>query len=290
MSALRPSVKYLEVKGIPRKLAAIIIYLSFLFVFIYLFSIIVPPIAVELTALFRNLPSIIRGVASPTVISWLQLESITSYLPNATQQVFGIVSGIFSNVFFIVTTVVFGFYFLLEEDIIKKFITRFFDGKNVETVVDTFNKAEKRMGAWFWGEISLMLVVGVFTFIGLNLIGIKYALALAVLAGLLEVVPNLGPILSAIPAMLIGFSMSWVTGLATLALYFIVQQLENTFIVPIIMKRAVGLDPIITIIALIVGGKIGGILGVLLAIPIFLFVGTFVSEIRKNKTFLRDLF
>jgi len=146
-----------------------------------------------------------------------------------------------------------------------------------------FDKAEKRLNSWFWGEITLMTVVGLLTFIGLNLIGIRYALALAVLAGLLEAIPNLGPTISSIPAILLGFAVSPVMGVTALALYFIIQQLENNLIVPVVMKKAVGLNPIITLIALIVGGKIAGVLGVILAVPTTIFIETVLIEIQKGR-------
>ena len=124
-----------------------------------------------------------------------------------------------------------------------------------------------------------MTVVGLLTYVGLNLIGIRYALALAVLAGLLEAVPNLGPTLSSVPAILLGFATSPVMGFAAIALYFIVQQLENNIIVPVVMKKAVGLNPIITLLALLIGGKMGGVLGILLAIPITVFLETVLIEV-----------
>jgi len=106
---------------------------------------------------------------------------------------------------------------------------------------------------------------------------------LAILAGLLEVVPNFGPILSAVPALILGLSQSYFMAVPVIALYFIVQQLENNIIVPLVMKRAVGLHPIITLVALIVGGKVGGVLGVLLAIPTTLFIETLVVELMQSK-------
>lgn len=289
MSALKPAVRALEQKKIPRKIAAVIVYLLFIFFFVYLFSIIVPPIIVEGTALFRNFPYILRSI-NPDLSNWVQLESLTQYIPNVTGHAFEILGNIFSNVFFVVTTLFFGFYFVLEENVIRKFITRLVDEKKTGEIIAVFNRAEARMSAWFWGQITLMVVVGALTFIGLNLIGVKYALALAVLAGLLEVVPNIGPVISAVPAFIIAVSSSYFLGLTTIALYVIVQQLENNLIVPWIMRRAVGLDPIITLIALIIGGKIGGVLGVLLAIPLLLFVGTFAMEVRRNKNFMENFF
>lgn len=126
-----------------------------------------------------------------------------------------------------------------------------------------------------------MTIVGVITYIGLTIIGMKYAVALAVLAGLLEVVPNLGPIISTIPAALIGFSISYVLGLSNIALYFIVQQVENNLIVPLVVKKVVGLHPIITLMALMIGGKLAGVLGVLLAVPTTIFVETILIENQK---------
>jgi len=119
------------------------------------------------------------------------------------------------------------------------------------------------------------------TYIGLNIIGMKYALALAVLAGLLEVIPSLGPIASSVPAILIGLSYSPVMGLYSTILYLIVQQLENNLVVPVVMKKATGLHPIITLIAMVIGGKLAGIMGVLLAVPSTIFIETILIESQK---------
>lgn len=280
MSALKPYVSFLEKNKIPRFLAAFLVYMIFLTLFFLMLSLILPPLVTESTLLFRTLPSIVQRFA-PNVMSLLNLDSIFQYLPNIANQFFDIVRGIFSNAVFFITTLFFGFYFLVEENVIRKIISRFFSEEKAKTALVVFDKAEKRLNAWFWGEIALMTLVGLMTFIGLNLIGIRYALALAVLAGLLEAVPNLGPTISSIPAILLGFATSPVMGFAALALYFIVQQLENNLIVPVVMKKAVGLNPIITLVALLVGGKTGGVLGVLLAIPITVFLETVLIEIAN---------
>jgi len=213
----------------------------------------------------------------------MDLSFMTQYIPNITSEVFNFARYIFSNAVFTISTIFFGFYFLVEENPMKNFLTQFFSDEKTNRVVSIFEKVEKRMNAWFWGEAVLMVLVGLLTFLGLNLIGMKYALPLAVLAGLLEVVPNLGPVISAVPAALVCFSQSYMMGIAALALAFIVQQLENNLIVPFVMKKAVGLNPIITLIALVVGGKLAGVLGVLLAIPISLFVETVLVEILATK-------
>jgi predicted PurR-regulated permease PerM len=208
---------------------------------------------------------------------------ISQQIPNLTNQFLGLASNVFSNTIFIISTLFFGFYFTLQENLLKGILARFFSAEKIRQVTAIVEKAEVRMSAWVWGEITLMTIVGVMTFVGLSLIGIRYALPLAVLAGLLEAVPNLGPTLSAIPAALIGFSQSYFMGFATIALFFIVQQVENNVVVPIVMKRAVGLNPIVTLIALIIGGKLAGIIGVLLAIPVTLFIETVLVEILKHQ-------
>lgn len=282
MSALKPFVSFLSKKRIPRTAAAFLVYVLFLAIIVQVLSFTLPPFFIESRYLIKILPAAIKSL-SPFLSTVFNFESISSYLPDITSQFFDLAKGIFSNAIFTISTIFFGFYFLAEEDLIKKFLTRFFENAKVSRVAEIFDLVEKRLNAWFWGELALMTIVGVMTFIGLNLIGIRYAFPLAVLAGLLEVVPNLGPTLSAIPAILIGFSSSSFLGFAALALYFIVQQLENNLIVPLIMKKAVGLNPIITLAALIVGGKLGGVLGVFLAIPTTLFLETVLVEILRQK-------
>ena len=157
----------------------------------------------------------------------------------------------------------------------------FFDDLELNKISLISERAQKRMAGWFWGEIILMIVVGTMTYIGLNIIGVKYALALAVLAGLLEVVPSLGPIVSSIPAILIGLSYSPILGLYCVILYLVIQQLENNLIVPIIMKKVTGLHPIIILIAMVIGGKLAGIMGIILAVPSTIFIETILIESQK---------
>ena len=187
----------------------------------------------------------------------------------------------FSNVIFVTSTLFFGFYFLLEKNLIQRLLGNFFDDIKLNKISLISERAQKRMAGWFWGEIILMIIVGLLTYVGLSLMGMKYALALAVLSGLLEVIPNLGPITATIPAFFIGLSQSYVSGLSMIALYLAIQELENHLIVPIVMKKAVGIHPIITLIALIIGGKLAGFMGVILAIPTTIFLETILIEVNK---------
>jgi predicted PurR-regulated permease PerM len=279
MSALKPAVTYLEKKNVSRSAAVIGLYLLFILFIIALFSLIIPPIIYETTQLFTSLPYALEDVV-PQINNYVAITDLTSFVPNVTTNIFGIISSFFSNALFVITTLFFGLYLLLDKDLWSRFLNTYFKKNTAERIASVIQKAEKRMSYCFWGELTLMTVVGLLTFVGLHLIGMgKYAVPLAVLAGLLEVVPNIGPVISAIPAILLGFVYSYFTGFLAMALYVIVQQLENTLIVPIIMKRAVGLNPIMTLIALILGGRLGGVLGILLAIPLFLVIETVANEL-----------
>ncbi len=282
MCALKPAVKFLTKRKFPRVFALIIVYLFFIGFFSYILTFIIPPLVKESGQLLMMVPSIAASLW-PNQTNVLNLSSFSNYLPDITSQVFNFAKNFFSNTLFVISTLFFGFYFLLEEDFIKNLLIRFFEEKKTQTVVNIFNRVEKRMSSWFWGEISLMFIVGFLSFIGFSLVGLKYPLPLAVLAGILEIVPNLGPIVAAIPAIIIGLSQSYLMGVVALAVSFLIQQLENNIVVPMIMKKATGLNPIFILIALIVGGRIGGVVGAVLAIPISLIFETLLIEIVHQK-------
>jgi len=282
-SALRPALDKLTKLKIPRILAALLVYFSFLTILISLLSIIFPPLIKETIQLSSSLPIIIQQLTAGSSYSLFNWQSLFQYLPTATNQIFNLISSFFSNAIWLLSTLFFSFYFLVEENAIKKILANFFAEEKTQRIINLINLLEKKVNNWFWGEVILMFVVGLLTYISLTLIGIKYALPLAVLAGLLEVVPNIGPTIAAIPAILVGFSQSTFTGISALALAILVQQLENNLIVPLVMKKAVGLNPIITLMALIIGGKLAGILGVLLSVPTVIIIQTTFFEFFNKK-------
>ena len=174
----------------------------------------------------------------------------------------------------------------MEDNFIKKYLARFLNNKQQGILNNISDKIESRMGSWLFGELILMSIIGVATYIGLVVLGVKYALPLAFLAGLLEVVPIIGPTISAIPAILVASTTSFFLGGVTLFLYFIIQQLENNLVVPLVMKKTVGIHPVATLIALTIGGKLGGLLGIILSVPAALVVETILLEylaIRDKK-------
>lgn len=282
MSALKPAVYFLERHRFPRFLASFLTSLGSFFLFLLLISFILPPLVNESLLFIKNIPNLLNE-AFPRFSESLNVDSFSKYFPNITNNFFNIATNIFSNFIFIISVTVFTFYFLLEEKFIKKFLDRFLIERDSERILEIIDKAEKSMGDWVRGELILMLVIGLMSYIGLSILGIKYALPLAIIAGILEIIPYIGPIISAIPAAIIGFSYSSITGISVLALYVFIQQLENSVIVPFVMKRAVGLSPVVVLIVLTIGGKVAGVMGAMLSIPLTLFIETILIGFLKVK-------
>jgi len=129
-----------------------------------------------------------------------------------------------------------------------------------------------------------MLLVGLLSYVGLLILGIPYALPLAVFAGVLEIIPYLGPIIAAIPAVILGFSVSSFLGFATIALAFLIQQIENYLFVPKVMEKSVGVSPIITLFALSVGFRMAGLVGVIISMPIVITLQLLVQGYLSGKS------
>jgi len=279
-SSLKPAVNFLEKKKIPRPVSSILVFLVFLMVIYSLFGLIIPPLLKEIITLLKNFPLIIKSVLTNYNLE-TNLDFISQNIPSLANQTLSFVKGVFSNLIFVTSTLFFSFYFLHEKKLVDVLFANFFEEIEIKKIEVIYERTERRVSSWFWGELILMLAVGMMNYLGLTLIGLRYSLALAVLAGMLEVIPTVGPITAAVPAILIGFGHSPIMGISAALVAFIVQQLENNLLVPLVMKKVVGLHPIVTLIALIIGGRLAGILGVLLAVPTAIFIETVLIEAQK---------
>lgn len=293
-SALRPGVDLLERKKIPRVVSALVIFLLFSAFFITILFLTLPPLMAEIQNFFLNFPKFWeRFLNNFPQIAGTPLEkifeealkrfsqSISSMIPSLMEFLYNTFARIF-NLFFIVIAT---FYLIVEKEIGEKLIDFFF-GKNEALEKKTlryWKLAENFSGRWLQGYIFLSLVVGTMVYICLSFLKVKYALLLGVIAGLLEIIPFLGPI----TAGTIGFFLSLMQGGFSLAIwtalvFFVVQMFENYLIVPLVMKNRVDLNPLLTIIVLFIGGKIGGVLGMILAVPISAILISFWKEIHQK--------
>ena len=283
MAILNPFVSRLSKYKIPRVLSILLVYiLTFGIIGVTLASII-PPLIDQTTSFVNNLPKFIANLGLPSVIGGQIINELVSQIGALPGQVAKVTVSVFSNVIGVLTVFVFAFYMLLARDKSDKQLSSLFGEKRSKDIGKIIGLLEKRLGEWARAQLALMLVIGISTYIGLSLLGIPFALPLSILAGLLEIVPYIGPIIAAIPAVIIGFGISSIIGFATAALTFLVQQLENLVFVPTIMQKSAGVSPIATLLALAVGFRLAGLVGVLISVPIFITVQVVTKEYLLNR-------
>lgn len=284
MTALNPIVDRLERRFFPRVLAILLLYALILGGIILVIASVIPPLVVQTGILANQVQDYLEKLS----LLGIDPNLIISQLPNLGSLpaiILKLSVSFISNIVAFLALLVIAFYLLLERKNLKNHLI-FLLGDDQEKKAEEFiAKAEHRLGGWVRGELVLMTIIGVTTYIGLTLLGIEFALPLALLAGILEIVPNIGPVLSAIPAIIAGLAVSPLMGLAVGAFYFLVQQLENTLIVPKVMQKAVGVNPLITLISLAIGFKLGGIVGATLAVPVFLLVQIIAAEVYASDRF-----
>ncbi len=278
MSGLSPIVNYLERFKFPKPLSIGLSYIIIVGTIGFLLFLALNPVISQTQSLLQVLPASISqlmppGVADPAI---LQNE-----LGNLSSNLVSYLLTIFNNVLAIISVLVLTFYLLLERDKLDAFIAQFFIGQELR-VQRLTERIQDKLGAWLRGQITLSFIIGTIVYIVLLVLGVPFALPLAILAGLLEVVPTIGPIISAIPAVLAGFLVSPFIALLVGISFFVIQQLENSLIVPQVMRRAVGLNPLVVILAVAIGGKFLGIAGALLAVPIVVVAEIITQDILKG--------
>lgn len=282
LSALLRPVEWLHAKRIPRVLSVLIVYVVVIFLISSAVGIIAPPLIEQSADFISRLPQIIGTVNDFLVFNKIPVENFSQVAAGQIQSLAGnliaISTAIFSSIFLLMTIFVFTFYLLLEWKSFVRLLASPFSGKQEKKIINVVAKVENGLGQWLRGQLTLSIIVGVLTFLGLTILGIPYALPLALIAAIFEIIPILGPIIAAIPAVLVGLTIAPIMGLATAALFLIIQQLENNLVVPMVMSRVIGLQPPIVIIALLIGAKLAGIGGAFLAIPVIVVAKIVVAE------------
>ena len=284
VAALNPIVKYLAENGIPRSGAVAIVYVLLFGLLAGLVSLILPSLVEQVRLLAQSLPVFARTIR-PLYDILLEsdtqgvLQSVSSQLSGFTQGVFSATATVFGGAASALTVFVLSFYMLVEEEKTRRALVPLIPEEYVKPVLDTIIRVNEQLGSWLRGQLILSAIIGSISFIGLLIMGVPYALTLAVLAGLLEIIPVIGPIVAGFAAVVVAYaSTSWEIATAVLVFYIVIQQLEGHLLVPKIMESAVGLSPIIIIIALAIGSKLAGIEGAILAVPITATIAVLVQE------------
>ena len=297
-SALDPWVDWMQDRKIPRAVGIITIYLLLLGILGSTILLVIPPITTQITELTTNYPQISEKLSSGFTL--LKQYSISDNpltnlleskgdLPGFAKVAENVISGaidVFGGIFTFFLVLVVTFYMVVEEDSVKKIIWSIAPAKNQVYIMKLISRMQKKIGLWLRGQIILSLIIFILTYIGLTILGVKYALVLAIIAGMTEFIPYLGPMIAAIPAMFLSFTQGGAIFMAFVGiLYYVIQLVENNIIVPKLMQKVVGLNPIVTLAVLMVGFKLAGIIGMVLAIPVATAINVFVKDMIDRKAF-----
>ncbi len=267
MAILNPLVTKLGRLRIPRALSILVTYLAILGILGFAVAGVLPPLIEQTTGFANSLPSYLINLGLGRYMSDQVTSQLLSQVGSLPEQVVRISVSAFSNVLSALFVLVFAFYLLMARDRLDEHLSFFFGEEKKREVKRIIDALEDKLGGWARGELTLMFLVGAANYVGLTLLGIPFAISLSILAGLLEIVPYIGPIVSTVVVTIIGLSISPIMGLAVLAMAFLIQQVENYVFVPKIMEKSVGVNPIIVILALTIGFRLFGFVGVLISVP-----------------------
>jgi predicted PurR-regulated permease PerM len=303
-SAIEPATQWLVKRRIPRLFAVIFIYLCIaLFIFCIIFLLFIPLLSessdfIQNSAVYFNANTVSNTLQSNNFFSSqpflagitnsLNLDQIVSNINTIISTIysnaFGTISKVFGGILNFFLIIILSFYLSVEEDGVGKFLKAITTLKHERYAIALWRRSQRKIGLWMQGQLILAVIIGMLVYLGLLILSVPNALLLAVLAAAFEIIPLFGPILASIPAIMIAF----VTGGLPLAavvfgLYIIVHQFENQLIYPLVVKKVVGVSPIVSIVAIATGWELAGFLGVILSVPIASVIIEFVSDFERDK-------
>lgn len=298
-SSVEPGIRSLMRRKLSRLFSVIVLYTVIIGGFVGILFLFIPPVLGDTEGFLKGIPDQLisvnisdathgllpLGSVGDTISSADLLSNITKAIGDSTGGALTTLSAFFGGVASFVLIIVFAIYFSVQETGVDDFLRVVTPVKHQVYVLNLWKRSQEKIGKWMQGQIVLALIVGVLLYLGLTILGVPYALLLAVLAALFELIPIFGQFIAAIPAVLIAFGTGGITeALLVAGLYLVVQQFESHLIYPIVVKKVVGIPPLIVILALLVGYKLLGFLGVLISVPIAGAIQELVSDINASKT------
>ena len=295
-TGLTPLVRWIEgqrywaigLKRVPRAVAILVIYATVLGSLTAIGFAVIPSLARQSQQFVKELPQLIDRVQE-RFVSWGLISVDTSYKELLQQSpigggdavtmlmstVWGLVGGLLGTVTILLLT----FYMLVESQSIFRFFVRLFPRDRRPQVAEVSALVTTKVSAWLGGQVFLGFVIGSTTAVGLGLMGVPYFFVLALIAGIGEMIPMVGPLLSAIPAIIVAFTVSPGLALGVTIFFLVQQQLENAVLVPKLMGQTVGLNAVTVIVALMLGSALLGFSGALLAVPTAAIIQVLVEEL-----------
>lgn len=295
-SAIEPAIEWLRARGVPRILSVILIYLVIAFVLFLLIYFIFPLLVEDIQSFSVTYPLLeaqlrvgLTQAGTLPLVSFFT-ANLGDFLSIPLTRIGGLSSGIaniasaaFGGIFSFLLVFVFSFYLAAQERGIENFLRLVTPLKHEPYVVDLWERSQKKLGRWLRTQMLLGAIVGILIFFGLIMLGVPHAFFFALITAMFEIIPVVGPILAAVPAVAAAFLSSPLIGVLVIALYIVVQQIESHAIVPVVMRKTIGLSPLVVVLALLVGAKLGGIFGILLAVPLTAIGAELLDDWDKKK-------
>jgi predicted PurR-regulated permease PerM len=260
----------------PRWLAILILYLAILGTVALVLFLTFPPLVEQGRALWAKLPDMFergqqfllsKGWLKEHLSLWQAVERAPGTGGDAATKVIGAVANVAGGIFGFVTILILTFYLLVDAANLRASMLRLFPRRQRERVDAASREVTLKVSAWLGGQLLLAGVIGVTSAVGLWALGVPFYYVLALISAIGEMIPVVGPLLSAIPAIAVAATVSPKTVLFVVIFFILQQQLENHILVPKIMSRQVGVSPVTVIVALLIGGSLLGIVGAILAVP-----------------------
>lgn len=289
-SAIDPVADFLNQRRIPRVLSVSLVYIAFVGLIVLVGFLIVPPVTQQFEMIknadvyqtFISKIGVYQDSLSHSAIGQAINNSIRDFANNFGGTLFDTTRGVLTGLVSIITVLVISFYLTVEENGMKNFIKHLAPYRHQAYVTKLVNKIQRKMGSWLLGQLILSAVIFGLVFIGLTILKVQFALVLALLAAIFEIVPIIGPFISGAFAVFFAFLQSPTLAVAVLILWVVTQQLESHVVVPVVMSRSVGINPVLVILAVLVGGTLGGIVGALIAIPVVSGISVFVNDVLEG--------
>ncbi|MDO8579793.1 MAG: AI-2E family transporter [bacterium] len=317
-SCIEPLAKWFLKRGIPRLVSVIVVYVLLAGIFIGAFYTFVPTLLRDTSEFFSSAPQYLDSISLWNPLGETQIEqskitantvaegietsramvindkgnlSIQGIISGLDEAISGVSAGfvhsassVFGGALSLILIVVLSFYLAVQEDGVEKFLRIVVPRKREDYVLDLWKRTQTKIGLWMQGQLVLALVVGILVYLGLMVLGVRNALLFAVLAALLETIPLFGPIIAAIPALAAAYVDNGASaGFIVAGLYLIIHQFENHLLYPLVVKKIVGIPPILVIISLLIGFKLAGFLGILLSVPLSSMLVEFLDDVQKRK-------
>lgn len=306
-SSVEPVTKWFVDKKIPRLLAVILIYLTLAGVLAGSVFYLLLPLLSESTDVLKNLPSYLSSTTTAgdqaiaaagflgdqsSFVSGIKntinipqvVSGINATIDSFSNGAFNTIAFVFGGVISFILMIVLSFYLSVDENGVAKFLRIITPLKHEKYILNLWGRAQAKIGLWMQGQLILAVIIAMLVYLGLTLLSVPNALLLAFLAGLFEIIPLFGPILSAIPGVLIAFVSGGMSlAVVTIGLYLIIHQFENHLIYPLVVKKVTGVSPIVSILALVAGYELAGFLGLVVSVPFATVLMEFFDDVERNK-------